>query len=82
MSYIYKMVQIPPAISVKEKSHKGNEAAIYLEQVINQMAEQDWEFYRIDSVGVQVEPGCLSSLFGQKTVETTYYVISFRKEKQ
>lgn len=30
MGYIYKMVQVPPAIAVLEKEHKGTEAAAYL----------------------------------------------------
>jgi hypothetical protein len=80
MAYKYKMVQVPPAISVKEKEHKGTEAAAYMESVVSQMAEQGWEFYRVDSIGVQLEPGCLGALFGQKTAERSYYVITFRKQ--
>lgn len=79
MSFIYKMVQIPPAISVQAKAHTGNEAAAYLESVVNDMAGQGWEFLRVDAIGVQVQPGCLMVLFGQKTTETTYYVITFRR---
>jgi hypothetical protein len=81
MSYVYKMVQIPPNISVQAKNHIGNEAASYLESVVNQMSEQGWEFLRVDEVGVQVRPGCLMSLLGQSTTVTTYYVITFRRER-
>lgn len=81
MSYVYKMVQAPPTISVKEKAHKGTEAAAYLESVVNEMAQQDWEFYRVDSIGVQLQPGCLGGLFGQKGSESLYYVITFRKPR-
>lgn len=76
----YKMVQVPPNISVEMKNHTGNEAAVYLENVVNEYAEDGWEFYRIDSIGVEVQPGCLASLVGQKAESSTYYVITFRME--
>jgi len=77
----YKMVQVPPNISVQAKEHKGNEAAAYLEGVVNQYASDGWEFYRIDSVGVQLQPGCFGSLTGSKSENTLYYVITFKKNK-
>lgn len=80
MSYKYKMVQVPPMISVKEKEHKGTEAATYMESVVNQMADQGWDFYRVDSIGVQLQPGCLAGLLGKKAAEGLYYVITFRKQ--
>jgi hypothetical protein len=79
--YEYKMVQIPPNIAVQMKEHRGNEAAAYLEGVVNKYAEQGWEFQRIDSIGVQVQPGCLDALTGKKEQNNSYYVITFRKEK-
>jgi hypothetical protein len=81
MSYQYKMVQVPPAIRVKAKEHQGGEAAAYLEEIVNEWAQKGWEFYRVDSIGVRTEPGCLGSLIGQKVQLMEYYVITFRKEK-
>jgi hypothetical protein len=78
--YQYKMVQVPPNIEVKVKN-TGTEAAAYLESIANQYAEQGWEFYRVDSVGVQIKPGCVESLFGKKADFSTYYVITFRKPR-
>lgn len=75
--YIYKMVQIPPNITVREQ--KGAEAAAYLERVVNSHATEGWEFYRVDPVGVRVQPGCLGILMGIKEGEATYYVITFRR---
>jgi len=75
------MVQVPPSISVKKKEHKGNEAAHYLESIVNEMAVDNWEFYRIDSIGVQVAPGCFASLVGKKTEQYVHYVVSFRKQR-
>lgn len=80
MKYTYKMVQVPPNIEVQAKNHKGSEAAIYLQNIVNAHAEEGWEFHRIDSIGVQMTAGCLAALFGKKTEVTRYYVISFRRE--
>jgi len=77
--YQYKMVQVPPNIQVQAKEHRGNEAAVYLESVVNAEARNGWEFYRIDSIGVSVKPGCLAGLLGQKEQLITYYVVTFRK---
>ena len=74
------MVQIPPNISVKEKAHKGNEAAIYLEEVVNKYASQGWEFYRIDNIGVNLDPGCFGATSGKSAEKFLYYVITFRME--
>lgn len=79
--YEYKMVQIPPNISVQMKKHKGNEAAAYLEGVVNEYAAKGWEFYRTDSIGVALQPGCGGILQGKKEEKSLYYVITFRKEK-
>lgn len=79
MKYTYKMVQIPPNIEVAAKTHKGSEAAYYLERVVNQYAEEGWEFQRIDSIGVKTTPGCLGGLFGQKDDFSQYHVITFRR---
>ena len=80
MKYTYKMVQIPPNIVVANKSKTGQDAAEYLEMVVNDGAAKGWEFMRVDEVGVVSTPGCLGSLFGQKQTHIVYYVITFRKE--
>jgi hypothetical protein len=74
------MVQVPPNVEVQAKLHSGNEAAAYLEGVVNANARDGWEFYRVDEIGVRVKPGCLGGLRGQKASFNTYYVISFRKQ--
>ena len=77
--YQYKMIQVPPNIEVQAKQHKGNEAAAYLENIVNSNARDGWEFYRVDEIGVSVKPGCLAGLLGQKAAFANYYVVSFRK---
>lgn len=80
--YEYMMVQVPPTIVVKQKEQAGNEAAVYLQSIANQYATQGWEFYRVDTVGVVVQPGCMASLFGAQRTVTEYYVVTFRQAKQ
>jgi hypothetical protein len=81
MAYEYKMVQVPPTIQVRERDLKGSEAASYLASVVTKEAVQGFEFYRVDEIGVQVQPGCLAALFGARAVNIVYYVVSFRREK-
>ncbi|MDR6918951.1 hypothetical protein J2X66_005856 [Pseudomonas sp. 3296] len=77
--YIYKMVQVPPNIEVRAKEHRGNEAAVYLQNVVNTHAQGGWAFYRIDTIGVSVKPGYFAALQGKKNELNNYYVISLRK---
>lgn len=77
--YTYKMVQVPPNIEVSQKNNHSGVAAHYLQSVVNEYAQQGWEFYRVDAIGVSVKPGCLAALFGQKNELNNYYVITFRR---
>lgn len=76
------MIQIPPTIVVREEEELGNEAADYLESLANEQALQGWEFYRVDTIGVETRPGCLASLFGARQSLEEYYVVTFRRERK
>lgn len=82
MVYEYQMVQMPPNIVIKEKGQQGNEAAYYLQSMANQHAAQGWEFYRVDTVGIVTQPGCLASLFGARQQLIEYFVVTFRRPRQ
>jgi len=56
-----------------------DKAAAYLEGIVNEHARQGWEFYRVDSIGVRVRPGCLGVFLGQQPTHREYYVVTFRK---
>ena len=79
--YEYTMVQIPRNIGVKASKHKGNEAAVYMERVVNDHTGDGWEFYRVDTINVSVVPGCLGGLFGKSVQSDSYNVISFRRQR-
>lgn len=78
--YLYHMVQIPPTLVVKQA--KGGEAAAYLESVVMENAKQGWEFWRVDTIGVAVPPGCIGALLGHSAAQQTFSVITFRREAQ
>lgn len=63
------------------RSTGGIEAAVYPQNMVNTHAEDGWEFYRIDTIGVSVKPGCFDALIGKKNVLNHYYVISLRKPR-
>lgn len=75
--YEYKMVQLPQTFVLKKDT--GTEIASYLEKLVQDWNVKGWEFYRIDSVGVAVQPGCLAALTGTKTSMTYYNIVTFRR---
>lgn len=79
MNIEYKMVQVPPAISVDAKKHKGNEAATFLAETVNREGRDGWQFYRVDSIGVYKKQGCWGSLMMRSDEYHTYNVITFRR---
>lgn len=78
----YKMVQLPPNVVVKEKGQQGNEAAHYLQSLANGQAAQAWEFYRVDTVGIVTQPGCLGAFLGAKQQLVEYFVVTFRRPQR
>jgi hypothetical protein len=77
--YKYKMLQIPPNVVVQRGNYTGDEAAKYLQNITNEQAKQGWEFYRVDTFTVRVEPGCLGMIFGQRQTVFDNYVVTFRQ---
>lgn len=80
MHYQYFMVQAPRTIAVQANVQRGQEAAGYLQNLVNQYAREGWEFYRVDSIGVVITQGCCAMFFGAKESMTEYYVVTFRRE--
>lgn len=74
----YKMVQIPPNISIEEGQSKRGKAAGYLEEIVEEYAAYGWEFHRVDEIGVVVNQGCLGALFGAGPAHSSYFVVTFR----
>jgi hypothetical protein len=79
-NYEFKMVQLPQTYVLKQDT--GKEIAAHLEKLAKDMGVDGWEFFRVDSVGVQVQPGCLGALSGIKQSQSYYNVVTFRRAKQ
>ena len=47
----YYMVQIPPNVSVRAGRSEGV-AAAYLGEVVGNFADQGWEFYSVETIGI------------------------------
>jgi hypothetical protein len=81
----YKVVALPRDVAVMKKVFGGPDpkdvVAGYLERIIEAEAQQGWEFYRIDTVNILEQPGCLGSLLGQKETLTAYNLVTFRKPR-
>jgi hypothetical protein len=85
MVFEYKVVSIPRSLSILEKNlMKKNVTgdqivAEYLEEQVNSMARDGWEYVRSEQMSLTVNPGCLAGLIGAKAQTTTYSVAVFRK---
>lgn len=77
----YHMVQVPPNVNVKS-GQTQNAAADYLMSIVGHHAQQGWEFYSIETIGVIENPGCgcLGALFGVQATIRQHYVIVFRRQ--
>ncbi len=76
----YMMKQVPRQIQVQEGTQTGGIAATFLSEIVEHQAARGWEFFRVDEIGVQVNPGCLAALFGATTSHESYFVVTFRRE--
>jgi hypothetical protein len=78
-AYEYYMVQIPAHFSAQEGQVQGQEIAAYVQEWANKLAAQGWEFYRIDSMSMTVNPGCAFFSSGPQFIQ--YSIMTFRRMK-
>ena len=79
--YEYKTVPVPSHLATQEGRDLAQELANYIQNIINNMAKDGWEFYRADNFSISETLGCLSSLFGVKPNMENYNILTFRKQK-
>jgi hypothetical protein len=72
--------QVVPFIGKIKSSQSAGEVSAQLQAVINQYAAQGWEFYQLNDVNIEVQPGCLAGLFGAKTAYVLLDQVIFRRE--
>ena len=78
--YTYKCIPVSKNIAVSKKG-TTNDTASMIQNVINQMAEKDWEYRDTITTTTLIPPGCLSSLFGGKGHSIASNILVFRKGK-
>lgn len=49
-----------------------------LQAVINDHAKKGWEFVSVEKVDIEVKPGCLGSLLGQRASYISFDQVVFR----
>ena len=78
---LYKYRVVPFIGQIKGGSFSTDNAQTVsqqLEEVINTHAQAGWEFVGVEKIGIEVQPGCLGALLGQKSAHITFDQIVFR----
>ena len=60
---------------------KDNAATVsqQLQAVIDSNVQQGWEFYSVEKIGIEVQPGCLGAFTGQKAAYINFDQVIFRR---
>lgn len=80
-SLAYRYTVYPFVGRIKTGFFSTDNAATVSEQlkrVINDHATEGWEFVSVEKIDIDVQPGCLGSLFGQKASSIAFDQIVFR----
>jgi hypothetical protein len=76
MQYQYKTV---PFIGRGKDELNAKIIAQQLTDLINVNSQDGWVFDQINNVNIDVQAGCLASLFGQRSFEKRFDMLIFRK---
>ena len=86
IQYEYKSVAAPMIITISS-SNPATQAAEEKKtvetfgEIINKECHGGWEFYSMEQITVQNNPGCLGALMGVKSAATIYNMLVFRRPK-
>jgi len=78
MNYQYKVV---PFIGKLKSGESAEIAAQQLQNLISQYTSQGWEFVQLGDVNIEIQPGCIAALLGQKASYITFDQVVFRKSQ-
>lgn len=79
MAYQYTVVPFVGQIKTGFMStDNAQTVADQLKAVINSHATKGWEFVSVEKVDIEVKPGCLGSLLGQKVTYISFDQVVFR----
>lgn len=75
----YKVEFLPADLIVRKGTEGFQQAVGTIESIINRYAAQGYELAQVAQISVAEQPGCLASIFGAKTISTTYNALFFKK---
>ncbi|HIP95960.1 MAG TPA: DUF4177 domain-containing protein [Anaerolineae bacterium] len=78
--YEYKVIPFIGQVKAGDKDGAAK-VSVQLEKLINSMAADGWEFYRIDQVQIAVRPGCLAAIFGARESYIQFDQAIFRRQR-
>jgi len=86
IQYEYKCVAAPMILNVSSssptmKSADEAKAAASYGDIINKECYGNWEFYSMEQITVQNQPGCFGFLAGMSVTNTVYNMLVFRRQK-
>lgn len=80
--YEYKTVPVTQYLTCKKGLNLSQTLASYIQDIINEMSQEGWEYYRSDNFTICESPGCLDSLFGGKVRYGNFNILVFRREQK
>ncbi len=72
---------VPFLASVKGGKEGIGIAAKQLQELIATVVSEGWEFYSVETINVEVQPGCLAALQGKGPSYTPYEMVLFRRQR-
>jgi len=78
--YEYRVVPFIGQVKEGEKDI-AQKVAAQLQEIINQEAQQGWEYVSVDRIQIAVKPGCLGGLGGVKVAAIGFDQVVFRKQR-
>jgi hypothetical protein len=76
MSYEYRVV---PFKGFNKNELDPQMVSAHMQMLLNVGASEGWEFNQSTNVSIEVQPGCLNGLFGQRSQSTKYDMLIFRR---
>jgi hypothetical protein len=77
-SFKYQVVAFVGNIKAGSRDSSQTVSA-QLQTVIDSYVQQGWDFYSVEKIGIRVQPGCISGLFGAQVAYVNFDQIIFRR---
>jgi hypothetical protein len=73
------MYKVVPFIGRVKSSGSPEDVSVQLTNIITKYESEGWEFVQLGQTTIEVSPGCLAGLLGQKVSYDTFDQIIFKK---